>query len=57
MPLTIDFDGNFDELEARMRKRLEALPDILGSEAVNFFVDRFNDEAWLDGGRQPWPIA
>jgi len=42
-------------LEKRLEKALKGLPAVVGAEAVNFSLDRFSQQNWLDTGAEAWP--
>lgn len=44
----------FNNIKARLTRAVKSLPKVLGNEAVNFSLDRFRDQNWLDDSAQPW---
>jgi phage gpG-like protein len=42
------------EVEQHFKQVLQYAPGMLGNDAVNFFLDRFKDQAWLGDTREPW---
>lgn len=45
---------DIDKLERHYQKVLLYAPGMMGNIAVNFFLDRFKDQAWIGNVRQPW---
>jgi phage gpG-like protein len=51
--------NNFDDIAQRLEEKfndlIPQLPQILGNEAVNFFLDNFKMQGWQgDSGLMPW---
>lgn len=46
---------NFRKFESHFKQVLQYAPGMLGNDAVNFFLDRFKDQAWLGSTREAWP--
>ena len=44
----------FDRIQRHFKEVLLYAPGMLGNDAVNFFLDRFKDQAWIGNGREPW---
>lgn len=42
------------EVEQHFKEVLQYAPALLGNDAVNFFLDRFKEQAWLGDSRVPW---
>jgi phage gpG-like protein len=47
---------NFDlnKIEKHFKEVIKYAPAMLGNDAVNFFLDRFREQAWLGSYREPW---
>ena len=41
-------------VERHFKQVLQYAPGMLGNDAVNFFLDRFKEQAWLGTSREPW---
>ena len=39
---------------ARLQTQIKTLPTVLKNIALNFFLDRFTQQAWIDTARQRW---
>jgi len=44
----------FDRIKAKLQTAIRSLPKIMGNEAVNFSLDRFKNQSWLDTTAEPW---
>lgn len=44
----------FDRIRARLQSAVKSLPTIIGNEAVNFSLDRFKQQNWIDNTTEPW---
>ena len=42
------------EVEQHFKEVMLYAPGMLGNDAVNFFLDRFKEQAWLGDSREPW---
>jgi phage gpG-like protein len=45
---------NLRKVEAHFKSILLYAPGILGNEAVNFFIDSFRNQGWLNNRFEPW---
>jgi phage gpG-like protein len=45
---------NLNKAETHFKQVLMHAPAMLGNDAVNFFLDRFKEQAWLGSSREPW---
>ncbi len=43
-----------NKIEKHFKDVLLYAPGMLGNDAVNFFLDRFKEQAWLGASREPW---
>jgi len=44
----------FDRIRAKLQTAVRSLPKVMGNEAVNFSLDRFKNQSWLDTTADPW---
>lgn len=44
----------FDRIRSKLLTAVRSLPKIMGNEAVNFSLDRFRNQSWLDTTAEPW---
>lgn len=44
----------FNSVEKHFKEVMLYAPGMLGNDAVNFFLDRFKEQAWLGTSREPW---
>lgn len=43
-----------EQMQQQMIVVLKRAPVLLGNEALNFFLDRFKDQAWLGSSKEKW---
>jgi phage gpG-like protein len=42
------------EIERNFKAAIQRAPLLLGNHALNFFLDRFKEQAWLGSTKEPW---
>lgn len=50
----MNFQQAGEHIQKRLAQALRELPQELGNEAVNFSLERFKDQAWLDKTPEAW---
>lgn len=50
-----NLESKLRQLESEISGKLRQLPPLIGEEVVNFSLDNFENQAWIDQGAIPWP--
>ena len=46
--------NQINKIEMAINKAIKGLPRLIGTEAVNFYKQRFREQAWSDNTTEPW---
>jgi len=44
----------FQKVQDHIAQTIKELPPIIGEEAVNFFIDNFDQQGWQGDSFEPW---